>query len=674
MGTDFDYNALGLKCGIEIHQQLESQQKLFCRCPNRLEGTRQPDYTILRMHRPVLGETGQFDEAMVHEFRKGMSVIYEGYYDSTCTYEIDETPPFLPNEECIDIALEIALLFKMKIVRELHIARKNYVDGSVPGGFQRTMAFGKDGELLLKSGKTIRMENLFLEEDAARKIKTEGKVVTFRIDRLGIPLVEITTAPDIFTPDEARDAAYRIGLLLRSTGKVKKVLGSIRQDLNISIKDGARIEIKGVQRLDSIPEWVKLEVQRQIRLLEIKRTLLEMHLSPDNIQKNPQDITDILKDTPCKFIAANIKKGDIVWGMKIPGFKGIFGTELVPNRRFGTEVAGKVRVTTDLKGLIHSDEDLLGKYNFKPEEIAAVKKKLQVADADLFVMISGPKTMVDLAFDIVVERSKYAFMGVPQETRQAQEDGTSEFLRELHGGSRLYPDTDSIAYPISPSHIEKVRKILGLYPWEMIEQYSGKYKLEKDAIESLIMAGNIKLFDKLIAILPDNPTLIVTTLNDTLKVLHREEKDIDNLDDQHFITLFKALKEGKIGKEAIISILRNWTENPKQSFEQAKEKAGIASFNLADLDKIIAEIIQKNVDMIKQKARGAMGPLMGDLQKVVGRGTVDGKILATKLTQAIDDVLGGGKVKKESNATPKDLKEPKEPVGKKSTKKSGGKQ
>jgi len=148
MGSDFDYQALGLKCGIEIHQQLESQRKLFCRCPNRLEGTRQPDYTILRMHRPVLGETGQFDEAMVHEFRKGMSVIYEGYYDTTCTYEIDETPPFLPNEECIDIALEIALLFKMKIVRELHIARKNYVDGSVPGGFQRTMAFGKDGELL----------------------------------------------------------------------------------------------------------------------------------------------------------------------------------------------------------------------------------------------------------------------------------------------------------------------------------------------------------------------------------------------------------------------------------------------------------------------------------------------------------------------------------------------
>lgn len=675
MDIDYDYKALGLRVGIEIHQQLDSRQKLFCRCANRMEGTRAPDYTLIRSHRPVLGETGKFDDAMLVEFKKGMQVVYEGFYNSTCTYEIDETPPFNPNEECIDIALEIALKFKMHIVRELHVSRKNYVDGSVPGGFQRTMIFGKGGELLLKSGKSIHMESLFLEEDAARRIKTEGKFSYFRLDRLGIPLVELTTAPEIYDPQEARDAAYRIGMLLRSTGKVKKILGSIRQDINISIKEGARIEVKGVQKLDWIPELCKYECMRQLALIDIRKKITDMKLNPDNIVNKPIDITDVLKETQCKFVNAGIKKGDVVLGLCVPGFKGIYGITVQPNRRFGTEIASKVKVLTGLKGLIHSDEDLLGKYNFSLLEIEAIKSKLGVNENDLFVIIMGPADFVKDAFKIVVDRTKYAFKGIPGETRQASEDGTHEFLRELHGGARLYPDTDSLAYIVKEKRIDDCKAQLTMYPWEMIDAYSIKFKLDKDLVETMIMDGYIKLFDKLVEIYPDNPMLAVTTLNDSVKALHREEKDIDNLTDDHFITIFKALKENQIGKEAIINILRAWTDTPTMKFDDAKVKAGIATFNMEDLDKILSDIIQKNLEMIKQRGKGATGPLMGDLMKAVGRGTVDGKILSSKLNQALDAAMGGG-----SKGSPKESpkkEEAKEPAkdAKKSSasKKIGGK-
>jgi glutamyl-tRNA(Gln) amidotransferase subunit E len=588
---------------------------------------------------------------------------------------LDETPPFKCDEECIDIALEIALLFKMDIIRELHVCRKNYVDGSVPGGFQRTMAFARNGKLQLITGKEIGIENLFLEEDAARRIKTEDRTVFFRVDRLGIPLVEITTSPDLNEPMEARDAAYRIGLLLRSTGKVKKVLGAIRQDINISIAKGNRIEIKGVQKLDWIPELIKYEIQRQLALIEIKDTILKAGITPEMITEDMVDISSILKDTPCKFVNKGIAKGDTIYGMKIPGFHGLFGKEVQPNRRFGTEVAGKVSVMTGLKGLIHSDEDLLGKYQFTAQEIEKVKANLKCTDKDAFVMIIGAKDVVIRAMHVVVDRVKMAFEGVPPETRQAKEDGTHEFLRELHGGSRLYPDTDSLSIEIPSPRITGVQEKLGPYPWDMMESYAKKYKLEKETIENLIMDGNIKLFEQLITIYPDNPMLIVTTLNDSMRVLHREELNIENITDAHFMELFKALKANEIAKEAIDKILRIWAEDPMLSLQKAKDKAGIASVDLSDVEATIKKIVNANIELIKQKGRGATGPLMGDVMKEIGRGAVDGKILSNLLGKAIDAASGkeSNSAQKSENKSEKEKEREREKNPEKGEKKSGGK-
>jgi glutamyl-tRNA(Gln) amidotransferase subunit E len=639
MGSDFDYKKLGLKIGIEIHQQLDSRTKLFCNCPNHLHGTRPPDFTVLRQQRPVLGEEGKFDKGMLVEFLKRGSVIYEGYYDSSCTYELDETPPFPVNEECVDIALEIGQLLKMDVIREMHVCRKNYVDGSVPGGFQRTMEMAQNGTMELKNGTSIGIENLFLEEDAARRIKTEGKVSFFRVDRLGIPLVEITTTPDIHSPEDAKETAYRIGLLLRSTNKVKRVLGAIRQDINISIINGERIEVKGVQKLDWIPLLVNFECQRQLGLIAIKTELANRSIKEDDIQRTPIDVTELFQNTPCKFVKAGIKKGLRFTALKMPGFKGIYGTELNPDRRFGTEVAEKVKVLTGLKGLIHSDEDLLGKYQFSDAEITALKKKLQVQEHDLFILLLAKGQALETALDIIVERSQAALRGVPEETRQAQDDGSHIFLRELGGGRRLYPDTDSPPILLEEARISHIHDTIGPYPWDVIREAATKYKIAEDHIEDLIMTGKLALFEQLATILPENLTLVLRSITDFVKVLHRESRDTSVLTENHFVHLLTGLKNGEIAKEALEAILRVWTDEPDLSLMKAKAKAGISEFDMSTLDQIVTEVVEKNKELIQTRGRGAMGALMGDLMKIVGRGAVDGKILSSTLNQKMAPYL-----------------------------------
>ncbi|MHA1746896.1 MAG: Glu-tRNA(Gln) amidotransferase subunit GatE [Promethearchaeota archaeon] len=652
---DFDYKKLGLKIGIEIHQQLDSRTKLFCNCPNHLHGTRTPDFTVLRQQRPVLGEEGKFDKGMLVEFLKRGSVIYEGYYDSSCTYELDETPPFPVNEECVDIALEISHLLKMDVIREMHVCRKNYVDGSVPGGFQRTMEMAQNGTMELKNGTSIGIENLFLEEDAARRIKTEGKVSYFRVDRLGIPLVEITTTPDIHSPEDAKETAYRIGLLLRSTNKVKRVLGAIRQDINISIAHGERIEVKGVQKLDWIPLLVNFECQRQLGLIEIKTELANRNLNGDDLQRTPIDVTDLFQNTPCKFVKAGIKKGLRFTALKLLGFKGIYGVELNPNRRFGTEVAEKVKALTGLKGLIHSDEDLRGKYQFSAAELTALKKKLQVQEHDLFVLLLAKGQALETALDIIMERSQAALRGVPEETRQAQDDGSHIFLRELGGGRRLYPDTDSPPILLDNERISLIHDAVGPYPWDVIKEAAKKYKLAEDRIEDLIMTGKLALFEKLAPILPENLTLVLRSITDFVKVLHRESRDTSVLTDDHFVRLLTGLKDGKIAKEALEAILRVWTDEPGLPLAEAKKKAGISEFDISTLDQIVIEIVEKNKELIQTRGRGAMGALMGDLMKAVGRGAVDGKILSSTLNQKMAPYLPKttGKPKKGKKTTKK---------------------
>jgi len=632
----FDYQKIGLKCGLEIHQQLDSKTKLFCRCPNELQGTREPDFTLKRTMRPVLGEMGTYDEAMLTEYQKGMGIVYECYNDVICTYELDETPPFLCSDEARKIALEIALLLNSNIVEEMHVCRKNYLDGSVPCGFQRTMILATNGYLLLENGKKIGIDILCLEEDAARKTKTEENNNYYRLDRLGIPLVEITTKPDINDPLECRECAERLGLLLWST-KVKKVLGSIRQDVNVSIKGGTRIEIKGVQKLDWIPILINQEILRQQGLIEIKETLLKKKVDIKQVPKKGVDLTNTMKNTKSAFIAKGIKSGKQLCGINFPGFKGIFGKELLNDYRFGTEVSSKVKSISGLKGIIHSDEDLK-KYKFSDNDIKTLREKLQSGDDDCFVLVLGNKKEVEKALETIINRVKYAFKGVPPETRKALEDGTTEFLRELHGGARLYPDTDSQAIFNLDDEIVKIQETLPPYPWEVIDDYSDKFGIEKRLIKELIFSGMLDLFDELIKIYPDNPTLIITTLLETKTALRRDGKNVDNIQNNDYIEIFTFLKKGEIGKEAIVDIMSLKADSPELTMMEVKDKLNIESVSKEELRKLTKKIIDKNENLIKEKGMNAIGPLMGDVMKEV-RGKIDGKIVSETLKTELQNKI-----------------------------------
>ncbi len=633
---EFDYEELGLKCGLEIHQQLDTEKKLFCRCPTKLQGTREPDFTVNRKMRPVLGEMGTYDKAMLTEYEKGMGITYEGYNDVVCTYELDDTPPFSCNKEARKVALQIAMLLNANIIEEMHVCRKNYLDGSVPSGFQRTMILGTDGYVTLESSKRIRIDILSLEEEAARKIKTENKTNFFRLDRLGIPLVEVTTKPDINTPNECRECAERIGLLLWSTN-VKKVLGSIRQDVNVSIEAGTRIEIKGVQKLGWIPILINHEISRQLKLLEIKEELKKRKLDHKDIPENPIDLTDTLAKTKSNFIVKGIKSGKKLFGINFRGFKGIFGKQLMEDYRFGTEVSGKVKLISGLKGIIHSDEDL-NSYNFSNEDVKKIRTKLESKETDCFVLVLGSNKEVDKAMNVLIHRVKFAFKGVPPETRKALENGNTEFLRELHGGARLYPDTDSEAIFNSEEEIKQIRKNLPEYPWVTIKKYSKKYKNEERLIKDLIFTGKLKLFDDLIELYPDNPSLIFTTLLETTTALRREGKNIENITDNDFLEIFNLLKKKEISKEAIEELMKLKADTPEYSIDQIKSKLKIESIAKDELKNLIVEIVNRNSKLIKEKEMRAKGPLMGEVMKKV-RGKIDGAIVSKELENSIKEKI-----------------------------------
>lgn len=278
-----NYQDLGFKCGIEIHQQLETH-KLFCKCPSLVNDNNPEMLVIKRKLRAVAGETGRIDKAAEHEMTKGKNFIYQSKPTSSCLVELDEEPPHEVNKEALMTALEIALILKATIVDEIQFMRKTVIDGSNTSGFQRTALIARDGYIETSKGK-VRIPIICLEEEAAKKIEETNDSVTYSLDRLGVALVEIGTAADIKNPEHAKETAEKLGMILRSSGEVKRGLGTIRQDVNISIKDGARTEIKGFQDLKSIPKVIDYEVNRQLKLIKEGKKINE------EVRKAEPDLT-----------------------------------------------------------------------------------------------------------------------------------------------------------------------------------------------------------------------------------------------------------------------------------------------------------------------------------------------------------------------------------------------
>ena len=265
-----NYKKLDLKCGLEIHQQLNTKHKLFCDCSTETK-QKNPLELIKRKQHPVASELGEVDVAAQYEFLRDRKFNYQVFTGEDCLVETDSEPIHPLNQEALEVVLQIALMFNCTIPEEIHIMRKNVIDGSNTSGFQRTVVVGLDGFLEYK-GEKIGICHVSLEEDASAIVGEENGNVTYKLNRLGIPLVEIgTDVIEGFTPEEVQDIAYMIGMICRSTGRVKRGIGTIRQDLNISIKGGQRIEIKGVQELGLLSKIIELEVNRQLSLPKVEK-------------------------------------------------------------------------------------------------------------------------------------------------------------------------------------------------------------------------------------------------------------------------------------------------------------------------------------------------------------------------------------------------------------------
>ncbi|MEB2835777.1 MAG: Glu-tRNA(Gln) amidotransferase subunit GatE [Desulfurococcales archaeon] len=632
-----DYGAIGLTVGLEIHQQLATKTKLFCGCPAELSDEEHDEFR--RRLRPTRSELGEVDIAALFEWRKGRVYEYEAPHHHSCLVEADEEPPHPINREAVVIAMAVAKALGSWIVDEVHVMRKIVIDGSNTSGFQRTAIVALGGSIRVE-GRDYSIETIVVEEDAARKLGERGRTTRYRLDRLGIPLIEIATGPDMHTPEEAYKVALAIGRLLRLTGKVKRGLGTIRQDLNVSIRGGAKTEIKGVQRLDLIPRVVEYEALRQLRLLEIRDELRRRGVKAEDVRAvEPVDVTEIFRGTASKVVRRAIEAGGVVLALRLPGFHGLLGRELVPGRRLGTELADYARFWGGVGGLFHSDE--LPKYGITREEVEEVYNALGARRGwDAFVLVAGDPDSARRAIEAVRERAAQATIGVPEETRAANEDGTTRFLRPRPGSARMYPETDIPPLLVTEDMHDEAEKIKPEPVEVKLKRLVEEYGLPRDMAERVISDIRLDLIERLIRRFhPRVPAkLIASIFTVTLKGIKSKGADPEAVRDEHLEEIVEMLAEGRIAKEAVEPLLVELSKHPGETARQAAERLGLTSVSREEAERIVEEIVRSNVAIIKERRERAHGPIMGRAMAKL-RGRIDGRIVSELVAKKIKEVL-----------------------------------
>ena len=632
-----NYYELGLKVGLECHQQLATREKLFCKCrPELFKG--EPEILFLRRLRPTQSELGQIDPAAYFEFQKGVKILYEANSDTSCLVEMDEEPPHELNPEALEIALMIALMMNAKPVNEVYVMRKIVIDGSNTTGFQRTCVVALNGSIIV-DGKIVPIQHISLEEDAARKMGEEGSIIRYRIDRLGIPLVEVTTGPVINTPEEAEKVALAIGRILRSTRRVKRGIGTIRQDLNISIKDGALIEIKGVQELELVSKVIEYEVQRQLNLLKIRDELKRRGLKDEELKEEFVDVTSIFRETKCHVLQRAISQGKPVLAVKLPKFAGLLGFEIIPGLRFGSELSDRAKFWGRVGGVIHSDEFQF--YSISREEIVKLKSTMNATDEDAIVLVADKIENATDALKAVVERAREALKGVPEETRAANPDGTTRYMRPRPGAARMYPETDVPPIKITEEYLRRLKENLPEQPEERIKNLMKKYGRNEKLAKQLLDSEYDELFETIVKETGVIPTVVAATLTETFKALKREGVNIDALTDGQIIDTFRLVGSEKTSKEAIPEIIKWLARHEGAEPIDAVKELGLMMISEEDLKIIVNEYANKNRDLIIERGLGALGALMGIIMKDL-RGRVKPEVVNRMLKEKIIEISRKG--------------------------------
>ena len=620
-----NWEELGLMMGLEIHQQLNTKHKLFCPCSTELTDDEFDD-GIIRNLRPTQSELGQIDRAALQESLRDMTFKYESFNNHTCLVETDDEPPHALNREALDICITIASLLNMRMVDEFHTMRKQVIDGSNTGGFQRTGLAATDGYLDTPYGR-VAIESLGLEEDAARRVDSDDEFTEFRLDRLGIPLAEITTDPSMHHPEQIKEVAYMIGQVLRSTN-VKRGLGTIRQDVNISITRGARVEIKGVQDLDLMPEIVEREVQRQLALADIKDELIKRNASVDD---TIYDLDEVFENTSSKILSSSA----CIKGIILRGFDGLIGKEVQPGRRFGTELSSYAK-KMGVSGLFHTDE--LPAYGIGAEEVDAMKEFLKISPEDAIIIVAHDEDVAVNALNEVIRRANMAFDGVVEETRKALDDGNTEYMRPLPTANRMYLETDIPLFQITDDMVEPIKNNLPELPDEKKERIKAEYKLSEDLASQLVRRLLGDRFEDILSKVKVDPTTVASVLVSDLRDLRREGVDVSIFDNDKLVEVFSLLEEGKISKDAIKDLMLEVSKKPDEDVAQIAEEANLTLLSEDAVKDIIHEIAVQNESMIKERQMGAMGPLMGMSMKKL-KGKADGSLVNKIVREEIQNLI-----------------------------------
>ena len=631
--SEFSLSDIGLKVGLEIHQQLATNKKLFCNC----KPIESEEYSIKfqRKLRAVKSELGEYDPAALFEKSKSKTIVYYANSESSCLVEQDEEPPHNLDNDAKDLALVIATSLNSKIFNEIYPMRKTVIDGSNTTGFQRTMLISHGGQIEV-DGEKVGVQSICLEEDAAKLLGDKGNVREYSLDRLGVPLLEIALDPVEGDSKKIKKIALSLGRLLRSTKKVIRGIGSIRQDVNVSVKDGGGVvEVKGVQQLDQLEKVVEFEAKRQFGLVKIAEKLRNSDFKGISKNRDVFDITENWKSCKSKIIQKALKDNSIIKAIKIENFSGMFGYTPFEGIRLGKEIGQLVKFY-GIGGVFHSDE--LPNYGIEEDDILIIKNILKVNQNDAFLIIAAPSAKINFAINSIINRLEEARKGVPAETRLAIHTGETVFLRPRPGASRMYPETDVPPISVTNQEIENARKNIPKSWDESLLELQKKYKLNFQLCEQIFDSRYIELFEKIVEKIKINPTFVASVLCSTITNLERNGLNSKLLTEENIVKSFQLLAEEKIAKESIEIIYENIMSGKSQTIDEALKNASIETIDKVKVEEIIIDIIEKNQEIVKNQKERAIGPLMGIVMKEL-RGKISGEIVNNILLKNIKKKL-----------------------------------
>ncbi|MHB1932222.1 MAG: Glu-tRNA(Gln) amidotransferase subunit GatE [Thermoplasmata archaeon] len=619
-----------MKVGLEIHQQL-APRKLHCRCPGELTETVQG--AVERRLRAAHGEEQGVDPAA--EFQAARELVYRYEWGpSNCLVDLDEEPPVELDPDALDVALTMALLLHARPVDEIQVMRKIVVDGSNTSGFQRTSLIAVGGYVEVE-GRRITVQSICLEEDAARKVAEKDGVVTYRLDRLGIPLIEISTEPEMSSGEEARRVAEEIGALLRATDRVRRGIGTIREDLNVSIDGGRRVEIKGAQELRLLPEYVEREAERQRMLLTVREALRGRGATaPDG---PPVDLTGALTGVAGGPVGQALRRQGVVLGLRLPGFAGLLRSPPGTTERLGRELADQARAC-GLHGLLHSDE--LPNAEIGEECVRRLRELLGAGSPDAFVLVAGTDRRPLLrALEAVAQRAAAALEGVPGETRDPLPDGRSRYSRPIPGRFRMYPETDVPPMGLDPERIDRLRAALPERPSVRRDRLIREHRLPAEVAGQLVVGGQAGLLEALVARGRSAPLVARLLTQDLPAVNGSGEGGLDLTPDQ-MDELLRACEAGRFAKEGLPQILEVLKgQGAERDVPRAIATAGFTGLSREELDRLAEALVDRSADLVRRRGAAAFSPLMGDLMREV-RGRRDGQEIAEALRKALRERTG----------------------------------